>query len=80
MNMATSRDFKPTIRIGKSGITPQVEQELSDQLKTKNLVKVKVNKGLFERKQLSDVWEHLKKTSSSNLILQRGNVAVFYKS
>ncbi len=47
--LALSRDFKPTIRIGKSGITENLISEITDQLSTKSLVKIKINKGLFEK-------------------------------
>lgn len=77
--MATSRDFQPTVRIGKSGLTEQIEHELKDQLSTKKVVKVKINKGLFEKKDLSSVWSHLATVTDAVIVLARGNVAVFYK-
>jgi len=77
--MATSRDFQPTVRVGKSGLTEQIEHELKDQLSTKKVVKVKINKGLFEKKDLSNVWTHLANVAEAVIVLARGNVAVFYK-
>jgi len=79
LQQAKSRDFQPTVRIGKSGLSGMVEKELQDQLMTKKIVKVKVNKGLFDKSQLKDVWAHLAGASDSVVVLSRGNVCVFYK-
>ena len=46
---AMDRDFKPSVRIGKTGITPNIVQEIRDQLAKRNLVKIKINKGIYER-------------------------------
>jgi RNA-binding protein YhbY len=77
--LATSRDFHPTVRIGKSGLTEHIENELKDQLASKNVVKVKINKGLFEKKDIANLWNHLATVAGAMLVLARGNVAVFYK-
>ena len=77
--LALSRDFKPTIRIGKSGITENLISEITDQLSTKSLVKIKINKGLFEKSALRDVWHHLATSTNSMLVSSRGNVGVLWK-
>ena len=77
--LALSRDFKPTIRIGKSGITENLMSEITDQLSTKSLVKIKINKGLFEKSALRDVWHHLETSTNSKLVSSRGNVGVLWK-
>ena len=38
--LALSRELKPTIRIGKSGLTDNLVSELMTQLGSKNLVKI----------------------------------------
>jgi len=80
LQQAKSRDFQPTVRIGKSGLSEMVENELREQLRTKKIVKVKVNKGLFDKSQLKEVWVHLASVSDSVMVLSRGNVCVFYKN
>ena len=49
---ALSHDFQPTIRIGKSGITETLITEIDAQLNTRSLVKIKINRGLFEKKDI----------------------------
>ena len=54
-------------------------EEIRQQLQAKSLVKVKVNKGLFEREQRKDVWNYLADNTASTLVLQRGNIGVLWR-
>ena len=76
---AQSREFQPSIRIGKSGITENLIDEIDGQLSTRTLVKIKINRGLFERKDIDAVWAHLAKETNSTLVLARGNVGVLWR-
>ena len=80
MQAAKSRDFRPSVRIGKSGLSETVMDEIRQQLRSRSLVKVKVNKGLFEREQRSAVWAQIAEQSDSTLVLQRGNIGVLWRS
>ena len=77
--LASSRDFDVSVRIGKSGITPALSEEVKSQLNKKNLVKIKANKGLFEKGDMKDVWTYISSETGSTVILARGNVAVLWK-
>ena len=74
MREAKSRDFRPSVRIGKSGLSETVLDEIRQQLRSRSLVKIKVNKGLFEREQRSAVWSQIAEQTQSTLVLQRGNI------
>ena len=76
---ATSREFRPSVRIGKGGLSDTVLEEIRQQLSAKGLVKIKVNKGLFERDQRNDVWAYVASETQSMLVLQRGNIAVLWR-
>ncbi len=78
--LALSRDLKATIRIGKSGITESLVAEISDQLSTKSVVKIKINRGLFDKNDLKNVWLHLETSTNSRLVSSRGNVGVLWKA
>jgi len=80
MQEAKSRDFRPSVRIGKSGLSETVMDEIRQQLRSRSLVKIKVNKGLFEREQRSAVWAQIAEQSNSTLVLQRGNIGVLWQS
>jgi len=77
---AQSRDFKVSVRVGKSGITDMLIDEIHHQLKARSLVKIKINKGLIERQERNEVWQFLADSTHSTLVLQRGNIGVLWKS
>mgnify|MGYP003317061196 FL=1 len=76
---ALSRELQPSIRIGKSGITENLVEEIDGQLSKRTIVKIKINRGLFERKDIADVWSHLASATNSTLVLARGNVGVLWR-
>lgn len=80
MRDAKSRDFRPSVRIGKSGLSDTVFDEIRQQLGSRSLVKIKVNKGLFEREQRLAVWAQIAEQTNSTLVLQRGNIGVLWRS
>ena len=77
--ITNSRDFQPSVRIGKSGITENLIDEIDSQLSSKEIVKIKINRGLFERSQIDDLWKHLSDETNSTIISARGNVCVLWR-
>ena len=77
--LALSRDLKPTIRIGKSGLTDNLVSEIATQLSSKKLVKIKINRGLFYKSDLENLWQHLSDSTNSTVVSARGNVGVLWK-
>jgi RNA-binding protein len=75
---AMDRNFQPSVRIGKTGITDNLVDEIKGQLVKRKLVKIKINKGIYERDDKALVWEHLASATSSVLVLVRGNVGVLW--
>ena len=75
---AMDRDFQPSVRIGKTGITPNIVEEIRVQLKKRKLVKIKINKGIYERDSRTQVWDYLADETSSVIVLARGNVGVLW--
>ncbi len=65
-----------TIRVGKSGIEPVIE-ELKNQLKNRKLVKVKFLKTAFVEVGRHELSEKLADLTDSELIEVRGNTAIF---
>ncbi|MBT3657010.1 MAG: RNA-binding protein [Euryarchaeota archaeon] len=74
------RDFQPSVRIGKTGVTENIIDEIIGQLKKRKLVKIKINKGIYEREDRALVWQHLAESTSSVLVLARGNVGVLWSN
>ena len=77
--LANSKDFQPSVRIGKSGITENLVVEIDEQLSRKEVVKIKINRGLFQKDQIKQVWEHLSLETNSNIVTSRGNVCVLWR-
>ena len=75
---AMDREFQPSVRIGKTGITPNIVDEIRAQLKKRKLVKIKINKGIYERDSRTQVWDYLAEETSSVIVLARGNVGVLW--
>jgi RNA-binding protein YhbY len=72
------REFQPSVRIGKTGITGNIVDEIRTQLVKRKLVKIKINKGIYDRENRSEVWEYLAQETSSVVVLARGNVGVLW--
>jgi len=79
VNSAKSESLDVSMRIGRVGVTESLVSELSDQLSRKKLVKVKANKGTTsDREQRRALFSEIAKLTTSTLVFQRGNVAVFW--
>ena len=76
---AMSRDFQPSVRIGKTGVNSNIISEIDDQLVKRKLVKIKINKGIYERGARSEIWEHLSEQTNSVIVLARGNIGVLWR-
>ncbi len=77
---AMDRNFQPSVRIGKTGITDNLIEEIIGQLAKRKLVKIKINKGIYERDDRALAWEHLAEATSSVIVLARGNVGVLWSN
>ena len=79
--MAHDRQFKVTIRIGRSGLSDAMYEELDAQLSSRKVVKVKMNKGLIEeRADRKAVFEEIAERVNAILVDARGNVAIYWRS
>ena len=76
--LAMSRELKPTIRVGKSGLTENLISEINGQLISKNLVKIKINRGLFNKNDIDNVWKHIAESTNSTLISAAVGMSVLY--
>ena len=81
LRMAHDRNFKVTLRIGRSGLTDAMFEELDAQLRSRKVVKVKMNKGLVEeRSERQAVFEEIATRVNAILVDARGNVAIYWRS
>ena len=79
--MAHDREFKVTLRIGRAGLTDAMFEELDAQLRSRKVVKVKMNKGLVdERGDRLKLFEEIAERINAILVDARGNVAIYWRS
>tara|TARA_Y100000739_G_C20160378_1_gene263020 strand:+ start:149 stop:418 length:270 start_codon:yes stop_codon:yes gene_type:complete len=76
---ALDNSLEITIRVGKQGVNESVIDELKQQLLKRKLVKMKINQGIVSNNQERKLlFESVSNESESYLVLQRGNIAVFW--
>ncbi len=79
--MAKSPALEITLRIGKDGISEPFLSELVDQLKRRDLVKLKANKSISSnRKNRQQMFSEISERVGSTIVFKRGNVAVFWRT
>lgn len=71
-----AQSLKPTIRLGKAGLTPEFLAAFEDALQRTRLVKLRFEDCKDERKTLS---RRLAEDTNSLLVQQIGYTAVFYR-
>jgi len=74
-----AQSIKPTIHIGKDGVSESVKMELRKQLKKHKLVKVKLLPASQQGVDKKEMAGALAKETDSALVDVRGNTAVFFK-
>jgi RNA-binding protein YhbY len=78
--MAHDREFRVTLRIGRSGLTNAMYDELDAQLRSRKVVKIKMNKGLTdERNERRQIFEEIADRMGAVLVDARGNVAIYWR-
>jgi RNA-binding protein len=70
---------KPTMWIGKNGITDAVIKELIKQLEKNEVVKIKLLESVLKKNSTLELAEQLTKTTESILIEIRGNNLILFR-
>ena len=79
--MAHDRQFKVTVRIGRAGLTDTFIDELESQLKSRKVVKIKMNRGMVDsQSERNIIFQEIAERVGATLVDARGNVAIYWKS
>ena len=79
LRQSADPSIRVTVRVGKSGPTDAIIAELKSQLETRDLVKVKANRGIVGNSgERDELFGSMAVETGSRLVFQRGNVAVFW--
>ena len=73
--MRRAADIKPTVHVGKEGLSEAIALELKDQIKRAKIVKVRVLSTSSD--EISEVADSLAESTDSILVDVRGSNAVF---
>ena len=79
IKLAASNELPVTLRIGKEGLGENIVSELNSQLDSNKIVKIKLNKNIYDRTTKNECWSKLANLTNSKIVMKKGNVAVFYK-
>ena len=71
-----AHDIKPTVQVGKNGVTPQLIAGVGIELDAHELIKVKFMEFREEKQELS---EELAKQLAADLVAVIGNTAILYR-
>ncbi|MGM5482439.1 MAG: YhbY family RNA-binding protein [Nanobdellota archaeon] len=75
-----AKEIKPLVRVGKSGVTNSLIEEINKHLKKNQLVKVKFLKSSLNETTLENNITNIAKNTKSEIILKIGLSAVFFKA
>jgi RNA-binding protein len=76
---ARSRMTDPTIWIGKDGASEELLKQVENQLKARELVKVKIHKSALAKVETSGLAEKIAASTSSDLVEIMGHTFTLYK-
>ena len=82
MKRRIKREFsmeKATVRIGKSGVTQQLLDEIDRQLEKNEIVKIKILKSALTEKKAKDVASEVAEKTNASLVEVRGHTFILYR-
>jgi RNA-binding protein len=73
------KDEKPTIWIGKDGLTPQLSNEIEKQLEKNKMLKIKILKSALQAGTARDIATKVAEQAAAALVEVRGHVFILYR-
>jgi RNA-binding protein len=70
---------KPTIHIGKDGVTSQIVNEVAKQLDAREMIKVKILKTALQEKEATEIATTIAEKTESELVDLRGHTFLLFK-
>jgi RNA-binding protein len=76
----TFTDTKPTLTIGKNGVTNNLVQETLKQLNTSEIIKIRVLKAALQHETFDAIKKNLIERTLVDLVEVRGHTILLYKA
>lgn len=73
------KDEKPTIWVGKDGLTPQLSNEIENQLEKKKMLKIKILKSALQQDTAQTIASKAAEQTGASLVEVRGHVFILYR-
>jgi RNA-binding protein len=73
------KDEKPTIWIGKEGLTPQISNEIDTQLDKHKMLKVKILRSAIQTETAKIIASEAAEQAGASLVEVRGHVFILYR-
>ncbi len=73
------KDEKPTLWVGKEGLTPEVSNEIGNQLTKNKMVKVRILPAALQTATAREIAARAAEQTSSSLVEVRGHVFILYR-
>lgn len=73
------KEEKPTIWVGKEGLTPQVLEEIEKQLQKTKMVKIRILPSALEKETAKAIGTKTAEQTDSALVEVRGHVFIIYR-
>jgi len=73
------KDEKPTIWIGKDGLTNQLSSEIEKQLNKNKMLKIKILKSALQTETAKDIATKAAEQAGAALVEVRGHIFILYR-
>jgi len=73
------KEENPTIWIGKDGLTPQLSNEIENQLEKKKMLKIKILKSALQQETAKTIASKAAEQAGASLVEVRGHVFILYR-
>ncbi len=70
---------KPTIQIGKNGVSQKLVEEIEKQLEKKEMVKIKILQSALDGKEAGEIASKIAEQTEASLVEVRGHTFMLYK-
>jgi RNA-binding protein len=73
------KDEKPTLWVGKEGLTPELSNEIEKQIAKKKMLKIKILKNALQQNTAQDIASSAAEQVGAALVEVRGHVFILYR-
>jgi RNA-binding protein len=70
---------RPTVQIGKNGVSQKLVEEIEKQLEKKEMVKIKILQSALEGKEAREIASKIAEHTEASLVEVRGHTFMLYK-